>query len=93
MPCVSPEQPVHCYSVLASPDPGLLSRVLEPFAKRGLTPQRFHAVAAGGEVTVDIQLGDVEAEVADLIAANLRQIVCVAAVLTSVRGGAGRLSA
>jgi acetolactate synthase small subunit len=29
------------FSVLADPDPGTMARVLELFAKRGLTPRRF----------------------------------------------------
>ena len=36
-----------CFSVQARAEPGVMPRVLELFAKRGLVPQRWHSAAAG----------------------------------------------
>ena len=38
---------VHCFAVAADPSPGLLPRVLELIAKRGLVPLRVHATLEG----------------------------------------------
>jgi hypothetical protein len=62
-----------------------MPRVLEPFAKRGLVPSRWHAVCGtgGDELVIDIQVAGLEPALVELIAAGLRQIVGVESVLTS----------
>ncbi len=73
-----------CFSVVGSPDPNLLSRLLEPFAKRGLTLSRVHADADyGGHLLVDIQVGDMDQDLAGQIGAGLRQVIGVETVLVS----------
>ncbi len=78
------EHPTVCFAVSARPEPAVMPRVLEPFAKRGLVPTRWHAVCvAADELVIDLQIADLEPALVELIAASLRQIVGVESVLTS----------
>ena len=81
-----------CFSVHAHAEPGVMPRVLELFAKRGLVPSSWHSATTGaagpggvngGELTIDIQMRGLAVETADFIAARLRQIADVETVLTS----------
>lgn len=77
---------VACYSIRAEADPGLMSRVLELFAKRGLVPERWHADLTGperDELSIDVQVAGLDAHTSGYIAACLRQVWGVEAVLTS----------
>ena len=78
-----------CFSVHADAEPGVMPRVLELFAKRGLVPQRWHSAAAGTALTIDVQIGGLGRDTVDYIAQCLRQIVGVETVLTSERRAAG----
>jgi len=78
--------PTVCFALSALPDPGMFSRVIEPFAKRGLVPSRWHAVCGGvgGEdLVIDIQVDGLDPALVELIAGNLRQIIGVESVLTA----------
>ncbi|HUA53648.1 MAG TPA: hypothetical protein VMB81_15865 [Candidatus Sulfotelmatobacter sp.] len=82
------EFPTVCFAVSARPEPAVMPRVLEPFAKRGLVPTRWHAVCGGAsgladELVIDIQIAGIEPALVELIAASLRQIVGVESVLTA----------
>lgn len=85
----APQSPTQCFSVQALADPGTLPRVLAPFAKRGLTPDRVHACRAqpghaqpgGGDLLIDLQLDGADAALAQAIAQELRRQVCVSTVL------------
>lgn len=94
MPAESPKaasphsSPTQCFSVQAVAEPSVMPRVLEQFAKRGLMPTAWHSVchrleAGGRELTIDIQVEDLDEAEAALIAAGLRQIVSVQTVLTA----------
>ena len=75
-----------CFSVTATAEPGTMPRVLEIFAKRRLVPARWLSAVAGprdGEIHIDIQLADVDRELAERLAQSLRQVVSVQSVLTS----------
>ncbi len=75
-----------CFSVHGKAEPGVMPRVLELFAKRGLVPSAWHSATGGpgdGELTIDVQMRGMEAELAEYVAACLRQIVGVEVVLTS----------
>jgi acetolactate synthase small subunit len=75
-----------CFSVHARAEPGVMPRVLELFAKRGLVPSAWHSATCGrdgSELTIDIQMRGLERETTDYIAACLRQIASVEVVLTS----------
>ena len=77
---------IHCFALMAEASPGMMPRVMEPFAKRGLVPMRLHATLCGrqtNELSIDVQICDIDADQADLIAAQLRQIFGVSTVLTS----------
>lgn len=78
--------PVACFAVHARAEPGVMPRVLELFAKRGLVPSTWHSSTGGlddRELTIDLQMRGMEVELADYVAACLRQIVGVEVVLTS----------
>jgi acetolactate synthase small subunit len=82
--------PTACFSVHARAEPGIMPRVLMLFAKRGLVPSSWHSATsspgedgADGELTIDIQMRGMNAELADFVAACLRQIADVEVVLTS----------
>jgi len=83
---------VHCFAVAADPSPGLLPRVLELIAKRGLVPLRVHATLEGtprtpdAEVmTVDMQVAGLDADTAAHVARSLTQLVGVFDVTSSAR--------
>jgi acetolactate synthase small subunit len=72
-----------CYSLLARAEPGVMPRVVELFAKRGLVPLKWHSTASGSALSIEIQIGGLEQDLADYIARCMRQIVGVETVLTS----------
>ena len=72
-----------CFSVLARPEPGVMPRVVELFAKRGLVPQKWHSAASPSALSIEVQIGGLEHDVADYIGRCMRQIVGVETVLTS----------
>lgn len=81
-----------CFSVQARAQPGVMPRVLELFAKRGLVPSAWHSSTSGADksqLTIDIQVRGLGREAIDYIAACLRQIVFVEVVLTSQRHAPG----
>jgi len=80
-----------CFSVHARAEPGVMPRVLELFAKRGLVPSAWHSVVWGtdrAELTIDIQMRGLGRDLMDYIAACLRQLAYVEVVLTSEKCGA-----
>ena len=82
-----------CFSVHAHADPGVMPRVLELFAKRGLVPSAWQSTVHGTEqaqLTIDIQMRGLGRDLMDYIAACLRQLAFVEVVLTSERSGASR---
>ncbi|MCA8927445.1 MAG: hypothetical protein KDC18_05195 [Alphaproteobacteria bacterium] len=79
---------VMCFSVAATPDPGLMPRVLELFAKRGLVPSRFFGQveqAPQPRLELDIQACGLSPEVAAHMARSMGQIVGVERVLMAER--------
>lgn len=75
-----------CFSVVSKTDPNALSRILEPFTKRGLTPNHVYAMQSGprGEtLQVDLQLADADDDTARRLANDLRGMWLVDTVLTS----------
>ncbi len=90
---------VACFSIQAEADPGVMPRVLELFAKRGLVPRRWVSDVAGPggghgtslgdrELTIDVQIAGLTPEAQGYIARCLRQVWGVGAVLTSERSEA-----
>jgi acetolactate synthase small subunit len=77
------------FSVVARAEPGVMPRVLELFAKRGLVPTRWHSAiagSAGAALEIDIAMAGLDAEQSRYIAACLRQIADVETVLTARSG-------
>ena len=72
-----------CFSLQARAEPGVMPRVVELFAKRGLVPQKWHSTAAGPALTIEVQMNGLGPDLAGYIARSMRQIVGVEAVLTS----------
>lgn len=82
-------EPVFCFAIQAEAEPGVMPRVLELFAKRGLVPLRWHADRIGparDELAIDMQVTGLDRPVCDYIARCLRQVQGVEAVLTSEKG-------
>jgi acetolactate synthase small subunit len=73
------------FSVHARAEPGVMPRVLELFAKRGLVPSSWHSAVFGGDqarLSIEIQMSGLGHEITEYIAACLRQIASVDSVLT-----------
>jgi hypothetical protein len=68
------------FTLVADAAPGLLPRLLQPFAKRDLIPDLFEARATGGTVRIDISMEAMPAEMVHLVAGNLQQTVGVRSV-------------
>lgn len=82
--------PVFCFSVLAGAEPGVMPRVLELFAKRGLVPRRWVSDVSGPggrDLSIDVQVAGLTPETQAYLARCLRQIWGVHRVLTSEKGG------
>ncbi len=87
---------VACFSIQAEAEPGVMPRVLELFAKRGLVPRRWvsDATGPGGrELAIDVQVAGLAPETQAYLARCLRQIWGVGTVLTSERGRGERARA
>jgi acetolactate synthase small subunit len=77
------------FSVYAAAEPGVMPRVLELFAKRGLVPSRWRSILSGdageAELAIEIEMQGLGAEATNYIAACLRQIASVEVVSASWR--------
>jgi hypothetical protein len=60
--------------------PGLLPRLLQPYARRDLVPDRMWSHRAGDTMHVEIAMEAMPAEAVDLVEGNLSQIVGVRGV-------------
>jgi hypothetical protein len=74
----------HCVAVRfmldADASPCLLPRVLQPFAKRDLVPDRMWSHRAGDTMHVEIAMEAMPDDVVHLVEGNLQQIVGVRCV-------------
>lgn len=61
--------------------PGLLARLLQPFAKRDLTPDRMWSHRTGQVMHIEIAMEAMPSEVVHLVEGNLRQVVGVRSVV------------
>ena len=71
------------FSVHARAEPGVMPRILELFAKRGLVPQKWSSTASPPTLTIDLQMSGLDRDLAGYIARCMRQIIGVDSVLTS----------
>jgi acetolactate synthase small subunit len=74
-----------CFAVHARAEPGVMPRVLELFAKRGLVPSFWQSSTSGDrtQLKIDIQMYGLGSETVAYMAACLRQIISVEVVVTS----------
>jgi len=72
------------FSIHARAEPGVMPRVLELFAKRGLVPYRWQSVVTPPDagLTIDIEIAGMPLETVDYVAACIRMIAGVDVVLT-----------
>lgn len=85
-----PSDPPCClvqFELLADADPGLLPRVLAPFAQRDLVPDGVRARRAGDLLHVELRLDAMPSGMLHLVEGNLRQVVGLRR-LAVVLGGA-----
>jgi acetolactate synthase regulatory subunit len=80
------------FTVTAEASPGLLSRVLEPFAKRDLVPDTVRATRDGEAMRAEVALVAMPLGMVHLVAGNLGQIVGVRRV-EAMEGRVVRLAA
>ena len=73
------------FTVDAFAEPGLLPRLLQPFAKRDLTPDHMLARREGEMLRVELGMTEMPTEVVHLIAGNLGQVVGVTRVTQTRR--------
>ena len=59
----------------AEPSPGLLSRLLQPFAKRDLVPDRVWAYRSATDLHVEIAMEAMPSDIVHLVEGNLRQVI------------------
>jgi hypothetical protein len=69
----------------ADPGPGLLPRLLQPYAKRDLVPDRMWSHRSGDTLHVEIAMEAMPAEVVHVVEGNLRQVVGVRSVTRVMR--------
>lgn len=72
------------FHLLADPSPGLMQRLLQPFAKRDLVPDLVLARRENAAMRVEIALDAMPAGMVHLVAGNLAQVIGV----TDLQGGA-----
>ena len=80
------------FTVTADAFPGLLSRVLEPFAKRDLIPDLVRATRDGEAMRAEVALHAMPLGMVHLVAGNLGQIIGVRRV-EAMEGRIVRLAA
>ena len=70
------------FTVTADASPGLLPRLLQPFAKRDLTPDLVRAVRQGETMRVELAMEAMPLGMVHLVTGNLGQVVGVTRVET-----------
>ena len=73
------------FELLADAEPGLLPRMLVPFARRDLLPDQVRTRRHGETVEASLEMSAMPAEMVHLVEGNLRQVVGVRRVSVTVR--------
>lgn len=63
------------FSLLAEPSPGLLPRVMQPFAKRDLVPDHFASHREDGTLRLSFGMKSMPAEMVHLVQGDLARLV------------------
>ena len=74
------------FELTADAEPGLVARVLGPFARRDLVPDQVRARRYGAVMTASVGMEAMPAEVVHLVEGNLRQIVGLRRLEVVLRG-------
>jgi len=77
------------FSLRAIAEPGVMPRVLELFAKRGMVPCNWHSATGGADrrvLTIDLQVGGLDEHTVEYVANCMRGITGVEAVVTAPAG-------
>ena len=74
-----------CFHVEADAEPGLLPRLLAPFARRDLCPDRVRAQRHGHAMRAELAMDTMPSEMVHLVEGNLRQIIGVRRVTVELR--------
>jgi hypothetical protein len=77
------EPSTYVFAVYAEPDPDVMPRVLEQFAKRSLVPRRWYSTVEGPELQIDVRIENLAPPLAGLIARSLEALVNVRQVVTA----------
>ena len=77
------------FSLEAEAAPGLLPRLLQPFAKRDLVPDHVSVRRSGDTLHVELGMDAMPPEMTHLVAGNLQQVIGVLS-LREARPGAVR---
>lgn len=75
------------FFITAAADPGMLSRLIEPFAKLGIVPTRVHMSAegrSGDELSADIRVSDVDPRTVHLLEKAVRGTFGVRSVIRTL---------
>ena len=75
------------FEVQADADPGLLPRLLVPFARRDLLPDQVRTRRRGDVVEASLEMFAMPAEMVHLVEGNLRQVVGVRRLSVMLCGG------
>ncbi|MGD9615102.1 MAG: hypothetical protein AB7H90_06160 [Alphaproteobacteria bacterium] len=70
------------FSIRALAEPGVMPRIVELFAKRGLVPRRWNSIASDTTLGIDVEMTGLDRDAADYIARCMRQIHGVETVFT-----------
>lgn len=81
------------YRVHAAADPGVIPRLVEPFAKLALVPERLDCRRIGALLAIDLEVGGIDAARAAQIARTLAVIVGVERVALDLHVAADGLRA
>jgi len=71
------------FSVHARAEPGVMPRIVELFAKRGLVPEKWSSSVSPAGLTIDLQMLGLGGDLTGYIARCMRQIIGVESVLTT----------
>jgi hypothetical protein len=63
------------FTLVAEVSPGLLPRLLQPFAKRDLIPDAFESRRVEDTLRVEIAMSEMPAKMVHLVEGNLAQVV------------------
>jgi acetolactate synthase small subunit len=72
------------FSIQARAEPGVMPRLLELFAMRGLVPERWQSAVIRPEMrlTIDIEIAGLGRDTVEYVASCMRQVADVELVLT-----------